>query len=470
VFAAALLVFSWRIGIASPWRDEVVSAVVARRSPGDILALARHVDLVHATYYLEMHFLAGTTNSVLELRHVSAAFLAGAVAMTFLIGRRLASTWVGYTAAALCLISPFASRYAQEARPYALVTLISTVSTLLLIEVSDSNARRRPHTVAYAASLVVLGLLNTLALMLVAAHVAYLTSSSRGARRAAAKAMGAAAVCLAPFLVGTLSQSGQVDWLARPNPTALLNYFGSYWGSRSLGVLALLLPVAALTVRLPPRLRSATMLAVAWAATPPLILWGVSQFHPFFDQRYLVYCLPGEALAGAVLLRIFAQFVPSGCGPIWRHLAVVVVLVTATVTSTPRQLAIRGPVGHSEDLRGVATTIERIAGPREPVLFDPDNFRLIALAYPGKTRRTWDVGLCVSGASSATLVGLSCSPRVLSARLLGASSVLLIDRNSGSVASGDMSQRVLLEGFTLGQTWTVGGFRVSRLVRTAALP
>src|SRR4051794_36147261 len=46
----------WGLDRGSMWQDESASFSVAQRSVAHILAMVRHVDIVHAVYYLGLHF------------------------------------------------------------------------------------------------------------------------------------------------------------------------------------------------------------------------------------------------------------------------------------------------------------------------------------------------------------------------------------------------------------------------------
>jgi hypothetical protein len=109
-----------------------------------------------------------------------------------------------------------------------------------------------------------------------------------------------------PYLVAALSQRGQVSWLTRPDLGTLRAVARFGWPSwtESVGAvlltlgLAMVLPCTRATWRPPdPRSAFGWLAVVAWGWGGVLALWLVSQFHPFFDTRYLVPSLPGVALA-----------------------------------------------------------------------------------------------------------------------------------------------------------------------------
>lgn len=467
----ALGVFLVGLTGPSPWRDEVVSAQVADRGPAGVLAVVRHVDAVHATYYLLAGPWVGGEAGVMRLRLLSALALAGAVAGVALLaarlaGGRLAGPVAGAFAAALTIASPVASRYAQEARPYALVTLAAVVSTLLLVAAADDAARPAVRT-GYGLSVVVLVLLNVLAGLLLVAHLAHLALVRGAGARRALRAQAVALAALVPFLLVALTQRGQVGWLRRPDTAALLSVPADLWGGLLPAAVALAVPLAALVLPAARAARPALVLALCWGWLPPLLLWVVSQWRPLFDLRYLVLCLPGGALAVALALVALAR----AAGTAGRRAAVaaggVAVLALVVVAGLPGQQAVRGPNGHVDDVRGTAAAVAALAAPGEPVLYAPDHLRLVTLAYPPAAPLR-DVALCVGGAASGTFTGVPCPPDVVAGRLAGARTVLLVEPadapRDGTVrparaillAAGFAPQRSVLPP---------GGFRVTRWSR-----
>ncbi|WP_446220798.1 glycosyltransferase family 39 protein [Micromonospora sp. IBHARD004] len=165
---------------AQLWRDELATWSAATRPVGDLLRLAGTIDAATGPYYLLMHgWTALFGDSATALRLPSALAMAAAAGLTARLGERLVDARVGLLAGLLLAVLPGTSRYAQEARPYALATLLAVLATLLLVE-----ALRRPtwtRWAGYAAAVAVLGLTHLIALTLLAAHaVAVLLVQWRG--------------------------------------------------------------------------------------------------------------------------------------------------------------------------------------------------------------------------------------------------------------------------------------------------
>ena len=89
--------------------------VVCRRSLGELAAMAQQIDLVHFDYYLVAHAIIRVDDSLVAVRLISVLAMTTTAVLLVGIGRRLGSTQIGVLAGALLIVSPAASRYAQEA-------------------------------------------------------------------------------------------------------------------------------------------------------------------------------------------------------------------------------------------------------------------------------------------------------------------------------------------------------------------
>lgn len=167
------------IGNAQLWRDELGTWSAATRPVPDLVRLTRAIDAATGPYYLLMHgwtALAGTSPTALRLP--SALAMAAAAALTARLGARLVGDRAGLLAGLLFAVLPATSRYGQEARPYALATLLAVLATLLLVEALRRPSRRR--WAGYAVAVAALGLCHLVALTLLAAHaVAVLLTAAR---------------------------------------------------------------------------------------------------------------------------------------------------------------------------------------------------------------------------------------------------------------------------------------------------
>ncbi|WP_432908350.1 glycosyltransferase family 39 protein [Micromonospora matsumotoense] len=394
VWAVPLLVTliagCWGISRAQPWRDELATWSAATRPVGDLLRLTRTVDAATGPYYLVVHGWTGVFgDSVAALRLPSVLAMAGAAGLTGVLGRRLFGAPAGLLAGLLFAVLPGTSRYAQEARPYALVTLLAMLATVLLVRALDRPGRLR--WAGYAAAVAGLGLAHLLALSLLAAHaVAVLTFAAWGpptsgsTREAAAGlrpgadgpgdgrwwgrrlqgwvlAVSAAVVVLAPLLVTAQRQrSHQLDWVAAARLADLAALPGALAQSGVVG--GVLVGLAALGAT---RSGWRGLLPGLCVLLPVLLVFVAALAVPLWVPRYLFFTVPFACLlAGAAL---------AAPPPTARAGAVVMVL--AALLGLPDQAAVRHshgwPRSATVDYRGAAAVIAAGQRPGDAVVYAP---------------------------------------------------------------------------------------------------
>ncbi len=132
-FVVALTVFL--IGITRPytWTDEGVTYITVHRTWGQLVTLWHGSDAPLLPYYLVTKawldvwgWIGGPGVTLLRIRALSAvaAALTAVVVQAFVMRRR--GLLAGVLVAAAFIVMPGASRYAQEARPYALLMLATS--------------------------------------------------------------------------------------------------------------------------------------------------------------------------------------------------------------------------------------------------------------------------------------------------------------------------------------------------------
>src|SRR5258706_11940831 len=173
---AELIVGGYRIGVPSLWRDEAATIAGSQRPLAAIVAMVPNQDAVHGPYYVLMHaVIAAGGISATTLRLPSLLAMSVAVGLTAALGRRLAQASglpgpraVGLLAGLALIAVPLTTRYAQEARPYALTTAFAVLATYALVRAVASP--RWPWWVLYAAALLLAGLFSLFSVLIVAAH------------------------------------------------------------------------------------------------------------------------------------------------------------------------------------------------------------------------------------------------------------------------------------------------------------
>ncbi|MDG4762214.1 glycosyltransferase family 39 protein [Micromonospora sp. WMMD710] len=365
------------LGSAQLWRDELATWSAATRSPDDLARLAGTIDAATGPYYLLMHvWLAVVGDSTVALRVPAVVAMAVAAGLLAVLGAWLVDRRTGLVAGLLFAVLPGTSRYGQEARPYALATMLAVLATLLLVA-----ALRRPgwaRWAGYAAAVAALGLIHLIALTLLAAHaLVVLVAWRRGPAGAGIAPDGSAGgrdrqlwwrwpVTLVPavLLVGPLlvtaraQRSEQLNWvdLARPDDLSALP--GGVAQSSVVG--GLLVGVAVLGAA---RLGRRALLPVSAVLLPVLLLFAAGAVVPLWVPRYLVFVVPFACLlAGAALA---AAATP----------AALAVVVLAGLLGLPDQAALRRthewPRNAPVDYAGAARVIADGQRPGDAVVYSP---------------------------------------------------------------------------------------------------
>lgn len=325
--ALGLVTGGYRLGAPPLWRDEAATKAIASRSVAQILATMPHDDVVHGAYYLVVHVIetaAGSSNAA--LRFPSMLAMAVAAAVTAAAARRLAAlagspypATTGLAAGMLFALIPYTIRYAQEARSYAMVTMLAAVSTYLLLKCVCDGGR---WWVGYGIAVGLTGLFNLFGLLILVAHaISLLISRWPGTARPAEQdtrrlpglaglrvaglparwliAGMAALGVLGPLIAMAYSQRAALGWVSAPGSISkIIIVIARLWaGSPELvwpvfGLAAF--AVAADAVghwRCRPAFTPATI-ALPWLVAPAAVLLAVSEVRPVYDIRYVEYACP----------------------------------------------------------------------------------------------------------------------------------------------------------------------------------
>ncbi|MGH2870463.1 MAG: glycosyltransferase family 39 protein [Solirubrobacteraceae bacterium] len=154
--AAAVTVLALAVRLATAttqsfWLDEAYTEHLVHLGLGTMLSEIPRTESTPPLYYL---LAWGWTHvfgyGELALRAVSALAGAATVTCAYLLAGRLAGARAGLIAGVLLSLSPIMVWYSQEARAYALATLLATASLLCLIRYRDSG--RVTWAAAWAAT------------------------------------------------------------------------------------------------------------------------------------------------------------------------------------------------------------------------------------------------------------------------------------------------------------------------------
>lgn len=143
VLAVATLMYMHKLGEWSIWFDEAFSAWMIRFSPAEIIALTA-VDVHPPLYYLILQAWAQVFGeSEVGLRSLSVAAMIGALWFGILTVKRMFGTSVAYLTLPFLLFAPFLMRYGQEARMYALASLLCMAATYIFVRVTQKDTTHK---------------------------------------------------------------------------------------------------------------------------------------------------------------------------------------------------------------------------------------------------------------------------------------------------------------------------------------
>jgi 4-amino-4-deoxy-L-arabinose transferase-like glycosyltransferase len=198
VVAAGAALRFWLLGAPGIWFDEALTATYALRPARELVPYLVSNEIHPPIYYLLVGWwleLAGLTPA--SLRFVSAAAGTLTLPVVYSFARELYGSRAGLIAALLTATSVYHVMYSQEARSYALLTLLLVVSWWLLYRTLADGPTRRT-VAAYTATLLAASYINLIAGVYVAAQVAAVAvAAARSADRVLAWRLGVAYVVLA---------------------------------------------------------------------------------------------------------------------------------------------------------------------------------------------------------------------------------------------------------------------------------
>ncbi len=344
VFGGSFLVFAafaWRPVF---WVDEYLTQAAISRPWAGLLHHIATADPAPGPYYLVMKIWSTVSVDPFWMRLPSILAMACAVVVLTRLVHRIAGPGTACLTAAVLLVMPNVSRFAQENRPYAFAVL-GTVAAVALWHRSVDGARPRA-SVGYAAAVAGMGLAHLYTLTLIPALVVAAVARPAGQRAAAFWRT------VVPAAVAVLVISPHI-YLNLANPTgsptdpplSISSVAGLVSASLPNGLAAgLAVPaVLGLLVSLRrPAMRPLAILALAWTVIPSVLLLSakLAVDLPLTRPRYVVFLMPGLAVLVALGLRRLAGL----------HRALAVTVLTAlAILGLPRQIDIRSIDGHNRD-------------------------------------------------------------------------------------------------------------------------
>lgn len=439
-----LITGGYHVGRPPVWGDEGVTKAMAARSVSQLLATMPHDDIVHGAYYLVVHTVETVAGSSAPtvLRAPSVVAMAVAAAFTALIARRLATiagslypAATGLAAGVLFALLPAVIRYAQEARSYAIVTMLAAITTYLLLKAIEDGGR---WWIGYGAAAALTGLFNIFGLLILIAQGVTLLIAAPGlpgvVRRRQAGVLArwvlagiVAVTVLIPIVAFAYAQRNAISWMTGHViiRSAAVNLARTWAGPEKLfwlvfGLAAFGVAADAVTWRRGRPSVTPGSVALPWLVLPPALLLVASQVHPVYDGRYVEYCLPALAILVAWgltwLARLVAAAIPSlsRAGLAWLGwLPAAAILMLLVIALIPADAKVSLPSSRPDNLAGDSQIVAANAKPGDIVFFIPMSYRPIEVEYPAQWRGVRDIALAQSPVASDTLYGTDVSPAEL---------------------------------------------------------
>lgn len=459
------------LGSWSPslWGDEAASILSANRSIPSLLKMLSHVDAVHGTYYLGLHFWVEIFgSSPLSVRFPSAVAVGACVAGVVLIGTKLDSLKLGVVAGLICAILPRVTSMGDETRSYAFSAAIATWLTLHFMTMIKRGHPSRKQWAVYGG-LLAIGIYVFLYLALIAlAHAVILACSprTRPLLRKWLRTILMTGVAISPLLVMAVLQHSQISFLREQSTTDFYSLAVTLWfGTPVIAILSWAAIVASVAFFLYDRrngritahasgavFRSVTFVAATWLFIPTFVLFVSHFFIPDFTARYLSMCAPAAALLIAVGLVRLVQF---------KTIPIVLVGLVLVAAMLPDWVQQRGPYGkNNSDWAVIGSQIAANAQPGDAIVFDDSTRpsrrpRLAMRTYPASFAGLNDVTLKTPYYSGDSWYDSDYSIATASqlGRFSGVNSVWLIDY--ATPTHTDTAGVADLRGLGFSQTFTI---------------
>ena len=368
VFAAFLRFY----GLANRgfWLDETFSVDFAQKSLPNLLSF-REGGTNMPLYHLLLHFWMKLGDSEFLLRSMSVLFSVAAIPFLYAIGCRLFGRPAGLIAAWLLALNAYDLHYAQEARAYAMVVLLATISSLLLI-----RNLQEPPTASWALYGVFLSLTvycHLLGLLVAVAHgLAVLCLPPRSIPW---KGLARSAVCFAlltlPLAVRVLqAKADPLNWVPKPDASLVLSYLILCAGNG--GELLLLADAIVIALFILQSTRSwwregrslenwSYLLVLFWFVAPLALALSISVLRPTFVPRYFLYCLPAFLLAVSSSL--------SRIRPLALAWALGIAISILGLSAVPQSYHLAGTF---EDWRVISSSVLQQSVPGDGIFFYPE--------------------------------------------------------------------------------------------------
>ncbi len=300
---------AYRLDAKSLWWDEGFSVWLARLDWPVAWQAMRTAESNMMLYYVLLHFWLRLGLSEVAVRSLSTVAAVACIVPFYFLGVRVLGARYALLASLLLAGNGFFIRYAQEARGYSLVLLLTVTSSLLFLKAIDRPTVGRWAAYAAVSALAVYAHFFAAWVLAVQFLAAMAVPDRPGVRVRFLGAQAAVAAALVPLATFASRRYGALAWVPRPTMEGVVNFGNELtgYGGSALTVLYLLLCAAFWLGNRRPhvsgderKLRWQRDFVSAWLVLPILGTLAISWFGtPMFVPRFLFVSLAPLALAAA---------------------------------------------------------------------------------------------------------------------------------------------------------------------------
>jgi uncharacterized membrane protein len=306
------------------------------------------------------------------------ASLAG-IAVLYAIVRQTVSAQAGLIAAAIMTLSPMQINLAQESRPYPLLTFFALLAAHAILRI-ERQGISPARLIQLALALVATALTHYFSLGALVAIFVYTLIRLDGKSRRRVLAVFAAAALFVLIIWGPFLWQQhreffrQQDWSLEPYATRSMPFVraaalpAAYFFGRPGSELTWLAPCIIAYLFPLILLRRSKSLLFWWLWISAVIAQILA--YDLINHSRLLATLKYTSLAAVAVYAIGATPLPIAKWPRW---AIAYLLLIAVAIATAQRIQ-EGPPEDNGDWRGMAQTLNHLAGPRDPLVFYPSPF------------------------------------------------------------------------------------------------
>jgi mannosyltransferase len=325
----------YSIADKSLWLDEAFSVALARLDWSEMWRVITAREANMGLYHVLLHYWMQLGTGEFEVRSLSAITAIASIAPVYAIGVRLFGVNTGILAALLLALNAFFIQYAQEARGYALVLLLTATSSYFFLKAIDKPSMRNWAAYAAIGALSMYG--HFFSAWVIAANFASgLALRGFAQKRGLVISNLVIALLAGPLLVSILAPHAydlHLGWLAKPSLLTFARFFNAltgYGGPTLVIVYSVVCGYALVSARAQQRRACGRSISwnyaflCSWLFLPVLgsFLFSIL-FKPIFHARYLIIALPPLVLIAAAGVQ--------NLRPAWLKLATALLLLVLSV-------------------------------------------------------------------------------------------------------------------------------------------